>query len=213
MDLSRSFSFRSLWWSVRIVLLAGGALTVIVFAVLALRPVPDGVAVLVSKEDLPAGQPIDLSAVRVLTVDPQAVPADALREREKADGIQPPKTISAQTILTSENLGTDSEGSAIPSGFAQIVITVPPEQAFVATGDLIEVWGSPNNCDVEDCPIEKIADNVSVREVHSVNEEVFGGSEEVQVKLVVPAAKLGEVLHSASLYNVRFVMRSPNFEE
>ncbi len=182
------------------------SVTAVVLAVLALRPLPEGIPVVVAKEDLVAREAVGRSSVRVIAVPAEASPRGALTAIDEVVGQVPSLPIPAGTVLTGALVGVGEGASRIPQGYAQVVVAVSRATAFVAAGDQIEVWGMGGSCVEEPCALARLAQNV---EVVAVTESGGGFASEslVAVALVLPSSQVGAVLQSAEAGNIHFVLR------
>ncbi len=178
-----------------------------VFAVLALRPLPEGVPVVVAKNDLLPQEPIPRSAVRAVAVPPEASPEGALAIPEDTVGQVPALPIPAGTVLTETLVGLGEDSARIPPGYAQVVLAVSPTTAFVAPGDQIEVWGRASTCVEDSCALTRLAQNVEVISVTESDRGGFASEGLVSIALILPATQVGSVLQSAESENIHFVLR------
>lgn len=179
----------------------------VVFAVLALRPVPEGEPVVVAKQDISPGATVQRGDVRVIALPPQAIPQGALLDPEDALGQVPTLAIPAGTVLTENLVGSNAQSSVIPPGFAQTVVVVDEATAFVTPGDRIEIWGVDPACQAEQCELSRIAQDVAVVSVHETGGGGFASERHVGVTLILRAVDVGAVLQNAQMGGVHFVLR------
>lgn len=199
----RFIGSRGFW----LALFALAATTGVVFAVLALRPVPEGEPVVVAKRDISPGTAVQRGDVRVLALPPQAIPQGALLTPDDALGRLPALAVPAGTVLTENLVGSNSESSVIPPGFAQTVVVVDEASAFVAPGDRIEIWGVDSACQAEQCELSRIAQDVAVISVDETESGGFTSERHVGVTLVLRATDVGVVLQNAQMGGIHFVLR------
>ena len=190
----------------RHLLLLLAALSIVVFAVFALRPPTEGTAVVVSKADLAANEPVVRSQLRVLTLPGEAVPLGTVGDVAAALDQRPPQFVPAGTVLTQSLLGIGDTTARIPPGYATTVLSLDPGSVFMEAGDVVEVWGTVMDCGVDPCPITRLADDVTVLSISEPPSNSFSGENPTLVTLSLKASDVGPVLQSAASGSIHFVL-------
>ena len=193
--------------TVQRLLLLLSALSIVVFAVLALRPPNPGTAVVVSKSDLAANEPVARSQLRLVALPDEAVPIGAIEDIQNAVEQQPPQQIPSGTVLTQSLLGTDGVARNTPPGYATTVLSLDPASVFMNAGDVVEIWGTAGDCEQDTCPVGRIADNVHVLSISEPPANSFSGESPTLVTLSLKSGDVGKVLQAAAGGNIHFVVR------
>lgn len=184
---------------------AVAAVAAVVFAVLALRPVPEGTLVAVAKTDLAPGAQITRHQLRVVAVPPGAVPQGASDQVGRFVGVAPTRAVDAGTVVTDQVLGVGAGADPLPSGYAQAVVPLAEDSVLVEPGNTLEVWGPSPECATQDCPILRLADNVQVAQVSTTESSALSGPGNALVTVNLPANSVGPVLHAVQSGSVHFV--------
>ena len=188
-------------------LLLLAALSIVVFAVFALRPPIEGTAVVVSKSDLAANEPVVRSQLRVLTLPGEAVPLGTVGDVAVALDQRPPQFVPAGTVLTQSLLGIGDTTARIPPGYATTVLPLDQGSVFMVAGDVVEVWGTAVDCGADSCPIARLADDVTVLNISEPPSNSFSAENPTLVTLSLKASDVGPVLQSAASGSIHFVLR------
>ena len=86
-------------------------------------------------------------------------------------------------------------------------MVVDDATAFVAPGDRIEIWGVDSACQSDQCGLSRIAQDVAVISVEEAAGGGFTSDRQVGVSLILRATDVGNVLQSAQMGGIHFVLR------
>ncbi len=186
--------------------LAAGTLVVIamVAAILALRPVDSGNAVLVAADDIQANQSIEPGQVRAAFVPSSATPDGALSKPEQLSGLVAPHPLPRGTVLTRANLV--SKADILPPGSATIQLELGPGALGVEAGDSVQVWGPPEACTLAEGAVELLERHARVQAVNAAESSMLSGNSGSLVTLTVSETAVPDVLcaaHSGAVHLVR----------
>ncbi|MFC7579861.1 hypothetical protein ACFQWG_01270 [Schaalia naturae] len=179
-------------------------------ALLALRPAPQGVPVLVVRHDVATGQSLSDGDVWTVLVPPRARPADALEAGSSLPTAWEAAPIRAGTVLTESNVAGSPASRALSPGEAQVLLAVGADQAQgIAAGDLVDLWAPPPSCEENPCSASLLASEVRITSVVAPEASGWASSETVRVGVILRAADTDVVLGHAGSGSLSLVLRAP----
>jgi len=195
---------------VRTVVLAVALAGLVMGSLLALRPAPQGVAVLVARHDIDTGQALSDDDIARVLVPGSARPADAL----SPDAEPPPTWESAPlvegTVLTESNVAGSPASRALGPGQAQVMLSVGADQVQgLAPGDLVDVWAVPHTCEDTTCAASLLAPAVRIASVPVSEESTWTTSDTARVGVILRAVDTELVLGHAGSGSLSLVLRAP----
>lgn len=182
------------------------AVFALVFAILALRPLPEGTPTVVAKADLESGSTIARADLRSVSLPPSAIPKGASSQISRFIGQTPARPVPSGTVLTEEMVGIGSGTDSLPAGYSQIVLPVE-EATSLDAGNTVEIWGLPDHCSETSCPVRRLAENAQVVDRSSGEASVVGGSPSLTITVNVPSPTVGLILQATEAGGVHFVRR------
>ena len=198
------------WPAVRALLLATALAAVAVGALIAMRPAPDGVAVLVARRDVATGERLSPGDVAQVRVPVPARPADALDSVDDLPPTWPSAPIRQGTVLTETNVAGSPESRALGPDEARLVLSVGADQAVgLAAGDAVDLWSTPLLCDAEPCAASLLAASVRITSVQEPEEASWSSSDTARVGVVVRSRDIDAVLGHAATGSLSLVLRAP----
>ena len=185
-------------------LLAG----VVVCSLLALRPAPEGIEVLVARRTLEEGDPLDSGALRTIRVPPEAVPQDALRPGAQLPTHLPGGALPRGTMLSETTLAGSAQARTLAPHQARVALTVPMDQAVgLEPGDTVDIWSAPQMCDGSGCEASLLAEAVRLTSKVVDEDSSWGNSPTARVGLVLRAVDTGRVLGHTGTGTLSLVLR------
>lgn len=185
-------------------LLAG----LVVCALLALRPAPQGAVVLVTRHALEEGADLSRTDLRQVRVPPEALPEDALGPRADLPTRWSGAPLTAGTILTESNVLGSPASRGLRPGEARLMLTVPLDQAVgLEEGDTVDIWSSPQMCDGSGCAASLLAEAVRLASMVVDEDSSWGNSPTARVGLVLRAVDTGRVLGHTGAGTLSLVLR------
>jgi len=185
-------------------LLAG----LVVCALLALRPTPEGVTVLVARRTLEEGSALGREDLREVRVPPEALPEDAWDVGAELPATWTGAPLPAGTILSESNVAGSPASRSLRPGEARLMLTVPLDQAVgLQTGDTVDIWSSPQMCDGSGCAASLLAEAVRLTSMVVDEDSSWGNSPTARVGLVLRAVDTGLVLGHTGAGTLSLVLR------
>lgn len=177
----------------------------VVFSILAVRAPGEGTPVLVAKENILAGQPVDSRLVQIVAVPSGALPDGSLNSPEQLGDAVATRDIPARTVLTATLL---SPYQLIPSGYSQIVVSGDTQTMTVAGGDTVHIWGSSESCSEFSCDIELLASHAKIIAVQPADQGLIDTGGTPTITLAIPSGSVSSVLRADSAGSIHFVVPS-----
>lgn len=188
------------------VLLAG----LVVSVLLALRPQPEGLPVLVLRHRVVEGGALSRADVREVRVPEAAVPADALDTDAILPGTWQGAPLDEGTILTESNVDGSAGGRVLGAGEARLSLVVPLHQAAgLEAGDIVDIWSAPQVCDGSGCVASLLAQEVRLTSMVVDDDSSWGNSPTARVGLVLRVVDTGRVLGHTGAGTLSLVLRPP----
>ncbi len=199
------------WATVRTIVLAVALTGLVVGSLLALRPAPPGVPVLVARHDIATGQAVSAGDLARVLVPSAARPVDAL----SADAAPPTTWESAPlvegTVLTESNVAGSPASRALGPGQAQVILSVGADQVQgLSPGDLVDVWAIPRTCEDTTCAASLLAPAVRIASIPVSEESTWTTSEAARVGVILRAVDTELVLGHAGSGSLSLVLRAPD---
>lgn len=196
------------WARVRPLVLALAAVGLVVGALLALHPAPEGVPVVVARRTLTTGAALTREDVRVVLVPREARPEDALAVDEALPPTWAGQTLPSGTVLTETNLAGSAMSRALAPGFALVVVNVGADQVHdIAVDDRVDVWAPPTSCDETACTAVLLAEQVRIASVVVEEDPSWGSAAVARVGLVLRADGTDRVLGHSGTGMLSLVLR------
>jgi SAF domain. len=180
----------------------------VVCALLALRPLPEGVVVLVATHALEEGAALEREDLREVRVPPEALPEDAWPVGAELPATWSGAPLPAGTILSESNVAGSAESRGLSPGEARLMLTVPLDQAIgLEVGDTVDIWSSPQMCDGSGCAASLLAEAVRLTSMVVDEDSSWGNSPTARVGLVLRAVDTGRVLGHTGAGTLSLVLR------
>ncbi len=207
MSLSKNMvSFTStLWRHGKLLLILLTLIVASAFAVLGLRPSPEGIPVYVAAKDLQAGSLLEPGSTTVVLVPQSAVSDNVVTPPAPLEGLAITRDASARTLITTDLvLPEDAE---LPSGYSRITLSVPGAAAKVTVGEMVDVWGLSHLCELESCRPTVLSRDVRILDLNQESSGVLSGIDNLtQITLLMRSADVAAVLHTNATGTLHFVL-------
>lgn len=201
-------TFVRAWPWMRGILIAVALICAAGALVLLLRPTP-GTPALALARDVQRGDAFDSSCVREVFLPEGAAPADVLAPDAPLPDVWPGEAASAGTVLSESVLAGSALGRALNANEALLSITLDSAQVPpMEPGDVVDVWGFPENCDVAGCEAQKIAPSARISSFTVTEAGAWSTSPLARIDVRVDSMYANAVLGHASTGTLTLTLRS-----
>lgn len=186
-------------------LLAG----LVVAALLALRPPPEGTPAWTLRHPVAQDSRLGPADVRRVLVPAGALPADAIRDAADLDGGRAAVALAAGTVLTESLVSGSPLTRGLPPGSALAAVDVGPAQAAqVSPQDRVDLYATAPDCSDPPCDASLLAADVRIVSIEDGEDSLLGSEPVSHLRVILDRGAIGRVVGASASGSLSLAVRS-----